>query len=429
MRIACVGGGPAGLYFALLMKLREPGHDITVFERNAAGFAQGFGVTFGPDLLEKLQASDPESAQEIRQAAFCQLDQVVDIHGGQVRRDWGGTYGISRKRLLAILAGRAESLGVSVEFGHEIKSAAQLPDADLIVASDGVNSRVRAEASAFQTDVHVAANKYLWLGTDKVFESFTCPFVRTDGGWVWAYAYGMGDGMSTFIVESTAQAWAGLGLDGLSLSDCLPVLEKVFERHLDGHRLLGQAQRGGGAGWLSFRTVTSRRWHVGNVVLVGDAAHTTNFTIGSGTTLAIEDAIALADCLQRQAGDQGLALESYERQRQAALLVPQSEARSAARWLENISRYADLRPQVFAALLDARRSPLLPYVPRHLYYRLHQAAQKGGVVSDLRRLAGAQAKVLNGRRNRATAARSASTPGQGIERDSTSVRLSEWNLE
>jgi anthraniloyl-CoA monooxygenase len=159
-------------------------------------------------------------------------------------------------------------------------------------------------------------------------------------------------------------------------------------------------------------------------VLLGDAAHTANFTIGQGTTLAIEDAIALVDSLQRHPADQGLALESYERQRQAALLVPQSEARSAARWLENISRYADLKPREFAALLDARRSPLLPYMPRHLYYRLHQAAEKAGALGELRRRAGAQAKALYGRRNRAASARSASTPSDGIKRDSASIRLS-----
>ena len=264
--------------------------------------------------------------------------------------------------------------------------------------------------------MHVGANKYLWLGTSRVFDSFTLPFVRTDSGWVWGYAYGMGDGLSTFIAECTGETWAGLGFDDLSLEDGLSVLEKVFEHHLDGHPLLGQVQRGGGAGWQSFRTITSRRWHVGNVVLLGDAAHTTNFTIGSGTTLAIGDAIALADSLQRHPSDQGLALESYERQRRAALLVPQSEARSAARWLENISRYADLKPGEFAALFDARRSPLLPHLPRHLYYRLHQAAQKAGVLGKLRRRAGTQAKALYGRRNRAMAGRS----------DPAATR---WNME
>jgi 2-polyprenyl-6-methoxyphenol hydroxylase-like FAD-dependent oxidoreductase len=422
MRIVCVGGGPAGLYFALLMKLREPANDITVLERNPAGSSYGWGVTFGPDLLKELYARDPESAREIQHAAFCQFDQVVDIHGEQVRHQHDGAYGISRKRLLAILADRAEGLGVQVEFGHEVKSAAQLPAADLIVASDGINSQMRLEAGEFQTDEHVGANKYLWLGTSKAFESFTYPFVRTDNGWIWGYAYGMGDGLSTFIVECTVGAWADLGFDALSLEESLPVLEKLFERHLDGHPLLAQAQRGASTGWLNFRTVTSQSWHASNVVLLGDAAHATHFTIGLGTTLAIEDAIALAGSLQQHPGDQGLALESYEGQRQAALLVPQSEARSGARWLENISRYTDLKPREFAALLDARRSPLLPHMPRHLYYRLHQAASKTGALGELRKRAGTQAKALYSRRNQATAARSAGTPRDGIQRDSAGIR-------
>ncbi|HUN34799.1 MAG TPA: FAD-dependent monooxygenase [Trebonia sp.] len=379
------------------MKLREPGRDITVFERNTAGSAYGFGVTFGPDGLRELARNDPESARQIREAAFRQPAQVVAIHGGQVRREWDGTYGISRKRLLSILADRAASLGVRVEFGHEVGSAAELPGADLIIASDGVNSQLRLEAGGFQTDVRLGTNKYVWLGTSKVFESFTCPFVRTDSGWLWAYAYGMDDDLSTFIVECTTETWTALGLDELSLEDGLSILEKVFENHLDGHPLLGQAQRGGGAGWQSFRTITNQRWHVGNVVLLGDAAHTTHFTIGQGTTLAIEDAITLADSLQRYPGHQELALESYQKQRQEALLVPQTEARSAARWLENISRYADLEPRQFAALLDARRSPLLPYLPRHLYYRLHQAAERGGALGALRRRAGRQTKALYSR--------------------------------
>jgi 2-polyprenyl-6-methoxyphenol hydroxylase-like FAD-dependent oxidoreductase len=393
MRIACVGGGPAGLYFALLMKLRDPGHDITVFERNAAGSTQGWGVTFGRDLLKELHRSDPESAREIDQAAFSQFDQVVDIHGKQVLYPGGGGYGISRPRLLDILAGRAQGLGVHIEFGHEVMAASQLPAADLIVACDGVNSRMRLEAGGFQADVRLGGNKYLWLGTTKMFESFTYAFVHTDGGWVWAYAYGIGAGVSTFIVECSPETWAALGFGALSLPDNISLLEKLFERHLDDHRLLGQVQGGASAGWLNFRTVTSQRWHDGNIVLAGDAAHTTHFTTGSGTTLAIEDAIALAGSLQRH-GDQDLALQSYERQRKAALLRQQSDARFSARWFENISRYADLEPREFSALLHGRRSPLLPHLPPRLYYRLHQATEEVAVLGELRRRVVPRAKAI-----------------------------------
>jgi 2-polyprenyl-6-methoxyphenol hydroxylase-like FAD-dependent oxidoreductase len=396
MRIACVGGGPAGLYFALLMKLRDPGHDITVLERNAADSAQGWGVTFGRDLLGELRRSDPESAQEIAQAAVSQFDQVVDIHGKRVLYPGGGGYGISRRRLLDILARRATGLGVHIEFGHEVTSSSRLPAADLIVACDGVNSRMRSEAGGLQAAVRLGSNKYLWLGTSKVFESFTYAFVHTDSGWVWAYCYGIGDGLGTVIVECSSETWAGLGFDTLSPQDGLSVLEKLFERHLDDHPLLGQLQHGASARWLSFRTITNPRWHDGNVVLAGDAAHTTHYTIGSGTTLAIEDAIALADNLRRH-GEQKLALESYERQRKAALLRPQSDARFSARWFESISRYAELEPHQFSALLHGRRSPLLPHLPPHLYYRLHQATEESAALGELRGRLGPKAKAIYSR--------------------------------
>jgi 2-polyprenyl-6-methoxyphenol hydroxylase-like FAD-dependent oxidoreductase len=398
MRIACVGGGPAGLYFALLMKLRDPGHDITIFERNTAGSNQGWGVTFGRELLEELHRSDPKSAQEIDQAAFRQFDQVVDIHGEQVLHPGGGGYGITRQRLLDILADRAKGLGVHVEFDREVTASSQLPEMDLIVACDGVNSRIRLEAGGFQTDARLGRNKYIWLGTGKVFESFTYAFVHTDSGWIWAYGYGIGAGLSTFIVECSSATWAGLGFDALSPQDSLSLLEKLFERQLNDHPLLEQAQRSASIGWLNFRTVTNRRWYDGNIVLAGDAAHTTHFTIGSGTTLAIEDAIALAGSLQQHHGEQGLALESYERQRKAALLRPHSDARFSGQWFENISRYANLKPGEFSALLHGRRSPLLPHLPPRLYYQLHQATEEVVVLGQLRRRVGPKVKAIYSRR-------------------------------
>jgi 2-polyprenyl-6-methoxyphenol hydroxylase-like FAD-dependent oxidoreductase len=269
-------------------------------------------------------------------------------------------------------------------------TASRLPAADLIVASDGVNSRMRQEAGKFQTDVLLGTNKYLWLGTDKEFEAFTYAFVQTDSGWIWAFCYGIGAGLSTFAVECSPGTWAGLGLDTLSPPDGLALLEKLFERQLDGYSLLGQSQRGASAGWQNFRTVTNQRWHDGNIVLAGDAAHTTHFTIGSGTTLALQDAIALADSL-RQHGEQELALDSYEKRRKAEIGLLQSDARFSRQWFENFSRYADLDPDKFSVLLDGRRSPLLPRLSPNLYYRLHQATEKAGVLAELRRRAGAKA--------------------------------------
>ena len=393
MRIACIGGGPAGLYVALLMKLRDPGHNITVYERSMVGPAYGWGVIFGDDLLEKLYKSDPESALEIDQAAFRWANHVVSVQGKHVLQAGTSGYSINRQRLLDILAGRAQALGVHIEFDQELLASSQLPEANLIVACDGVNSRTRRDAGRFQTNVRLGSNKYVWLGTDKVFESFTFPFVHTDSGWVWAHAYGIDNESSTFIVECSSETWTGLGFDTMPPQDGLSFLEKLFERHLDGHQLVGQVRDATDVRWLNFRTVTNQRWYDGKTVLTGDAAHTTHFTIGSGTKLAIEDVIALADNLHRHSKLQ-LALESYERQRQAALLQPQSDARLSAQWFENISRYIGLKPHQFSTLLHGRASPLLPYLPPHLYYQLHAATEEFTALRELRTRVGPKVRKI-----------------------------------
>jgi 2-polyprenyl-6-methoxyphenol hydroxylase-like FAD-dependent oxidoreductase len=397
VKIVCVGGGPAGLYFALLMKLRGPEHDITVFDRSTAESAYGWGVTFGGDLLEELYRNDAESARKIGQAAFRWANQIVDVQGKQVQQARGDGYSIERQRLLDILADRATSLGVRFEPGQEVKALSQLPEADLIVACDGVNSRIRNEVGTFRTDVRLGANKFLWLGTDKVFQSFMYLFVPTDSGWVWAYGYVIDAESSTFIVECLPETWTGLGFDTMSSRDSLSLLEELFARHLDGHRLVGQLREAADARWLNFRTVTNQRWHNGKIVLAGDAAHTTHYSIGWGTKLAIEDVIALAEGLQRHDNLEG-ALQSYERRRQAALLQPQSEARLSARWFENVSRYIDLEPQQFAMLLHGRRSPLLPHIPPQLYCQLLRATDEVVILGKLRSRVGQRAKTIYGRR-------------------------------
>ncbi|MEU6031578.1 FAD-dependent monooxygenase [Streptomyces tauricus] len=402
MKIACVGGGPAGLYFSILMKRQDPDHEITVHERNPAGSTYGWGVTYWGSLLDKLEAGDPESARAVRENSVRWSDGVAHIGDRTTTHHGDEGFGIGRGRLLDLLAERARSLGVRVEFEDEVADTAALPDADLLVACDGVHSGVRGRHAAhFGTEVALGRNRYIWLGTTKVFDAFTFAFVETPHGWIWCYAYGFGDDRSTCVVECSPETWTGLGLDRADEAEGLARLEGLFVKLLDGHRLIGRATAGGSAQWLNFRTLTNRTWSHGNVVLLGDAAHTTHYSIGAGTTLALEDAIALAAALGTRTGtgsgseswsgtESGSgrtalapALAAYEKVRKAELLSVQSAARHSAQWYESLPRYIDLPPAQMFALLGQRHSPLLPYVPPQLYYRLDRAA---GRLESLRRL-------------------------------------------
>ncbi|MFF3615523.1 FAD-dependent monooxygenase [Streptomyces sp. NPDC002580] len=387
MKIACVGGGPASLYFSILMKLQDPSHDITVHERNPAGSTYGWGVTYWAGLLDKLREGDPESARAVSENSVSWNDGVAHVGGRATVHPGDEGFGIGRRRMLDLLAERARSLGVRVEYEREI-AADRLPDADLVVAGDGVNSALRERhADHFGSEIETGRNYYVWLGTTKVFDSFTFSFVETDHGWIWCYAYRFGDDHSTLVVECSPETWTGLGLDGASEPDGLALLEKLFADLLDGHELIGRAQPDGAAQWLRFRTLTNRTWHRGNLVLLGDAAHTTHYSIGAGTTLALEDAIALAGAL-REDTDLETALTRYERERRAALLPVQSAARHSAQWYENLPRYIRLPPAQMFALLGQRHSPLLPYVPPQLYYRIDRAAGRLEVLRRLKRWLG-----------------------------------------
>jgi 2-polyprenyl-6-methoxyphenol hydroxylase-like FAD-dependent oxidoreductase len=392
MRIACVGGGPAGLYLAILMKAHGRDHDVRVFERNPPGLTYGWGVVFWDDLLEQLQASDPVTASEIRTSSFRWNGQLLAVENKAPVHVGGHGYGIGRQLLLDILVERARGLGVQVEFESEIESADELRDAELIVACDGVNSPMRhRHHKQFRTDVAVGRNKYIWLGTSRVFDSFTFAFVNTDVGWIWCHAYGFDGSASTFIAECSPETWTGLGFDRLDEVETIRRLEQIFEPYLEGQSLKSKAR----TAWLNFRTVTNERWHADNIVLMGDAAHTTHFTIGSGTRLALEDAISLATSLQTETS-LATALERYETERRRALLRTQSDARFSARWFESVPRYIDLDPpQVFALLMD-RRSPLQPRVPPRTYYRLSRATQQNAALRKLRRWAAPAVKSLVG---------------------------------
>ncbi len=297
-----MGGGPAGLYFAILAKRLDPDQAITVIERGPEGTTYGWGVVFWDGLLEDLERTDPETARQVRDNAFRWSDLVVRVDATPAVNEPGHGYSMRRQTLLSILSERARALEVELVFGREIEDVSELADSDLIVASDGVNSRLRQRrADHFGTRVVRGRNKYIWLGTSKVFDSFTFPFVHTEAGLVWAHAYGFDSEGSTFIVETSLETWKGLGFDGLSPEQTMRLLEGIFEASLDGHPLEPQAGTRDSTPWLEFQTVTNRTWHHGNLALMGDAAHTTHFTIGSGTRLAVEDAIGLATQLRERA--------------------------------------------------------------------------------------------------------------------------------
>lgn len=391
MKVACVGGGPASLYFSILMKQQDPSHDITVYERNPAGSTYGWGVTYWGALLDQLRRHDPESALAVSENSVRWSHGVARVGDCTTVRPGDEGFGIGRRRMLELLADRAESLSVRVEFEHEIATAGGLPDADLVVAGDGVNSGLRERhADHFGTRVAVGRNPYIWLGTTKVFDSFTFAFVETEHGWIWCYGYAFSGEHSTCVVECSPATWTGLGLHEANEADGLALLEKLFAETLDGHELIGRSHVDGSAQWLNFRTLTNRTWYRGNLVLLGDAAHTTHYSTGAGTTLALEDAIALAGALEGGARGAELqpALARYERERQSALLSIQSAARYSAQWYENLPRYIRLAPPQMFALLGQRHSPLLPYVPPQLYYRIDRTVERLEVLRKAKRWLG-----------------------------------------
>jgi len=379
MRINCVGGGPAGLYFAVLAKLADPAHEVTVLERNPAGVTYGWGVVFWDDLLDDLFRHDPVSARRIWDAA-CQWDEYeVRAAGKKVTHLAGYGFSLGRRELLDILAERATELGVEIRYRDELTDLSDCPGADLVVVGDGARSRIRDQhAEHFGADIEVGRNKYIWLGTPHVFPTFTFGFERTPAGWIWFHAYPFTADTSTFIAECTPETWAALELDRLDAQQGCARLQKIFAAHLDGQPLIDHRAEAGGTGWLNFRRITNQRWDHGTVVLIGDAAHTTHFAIGSGTKLAIQDAMALADAVT-EGDDLAVALERYEHRRKTELAPLQRAAKASSEWFERVPDYVDLPAKQFSYALSNRRGEYPTW-----RYLLHVATQSAAPRALLR---------------------------------------------
>ena len=369
MRIACLGGGPAGLYFALLTKKRDPTSQVRLYERHRADDTFGWGVVFSDQTLDALRQADAPSAAQIH-AAFKHWDDVA-VHVGNERIVSGGHgfCGIGRLRLLNILQARCAELGVDLRFATDAPDD-ELLDADLVVACDGLNSRVRQKyAHVYQPDLDLRACRFVWLGTAQHFDAFTFDFQETPGGWFQAHAYRFDEQMSTFIVEAPEAVWLANGLDRMDKDESIAFCEKLFECVLGGHKLVSNAAHlRGAAQWIRFPRVVCAHWvHWADgpngadgprpVVLIGDAAHTAHFSIGSGTKLALEDAIALDQALADAApGEPGLraALASFEATRSIEVLKIQNAARNSTEWFENVARYTALPAEQFAYSLLTR---------------------------------------------------------------------------
>ena len=348
MRLLIAGGGPTGLYLAISMLRRSPGHQITVLERNRPDDTFGWGVVFSDATLENLTENDAKSADEIR-GRFTHWDDIeVHYRGRNLMSGGHGFCGIGRKRLLRILQRRASELGAELRFETEAEpNLDRYRDHDLVVATDGVNSRFRqAYAPHFDVEIQTRPNYFQWLGTHKHFEAFNFIFRELEEGWIWAHAYRFEDGLSTFIPECSPDTWERLRFGEMGQEENCRVLEKIFGRHLDGHPLMSNASHIRGHAWLNFRRVHCGKWRYRNLILAGDAAHTAHFSIGSGTKLGLEDAIELAEALNG-GGATEEALQEYEENRRLEVIKLQSAARNSTEWFENVPRYARFAPQQF----------------------------------------------------------------------------------
>ena len=404
MNIVCIGGGPAGLYFSLLMKLQDAAHDITVVERNKPYDTFGWGVVFSDATMDNMRRCDPVTAAQVEQA-FNHWDDIELHFKGEVIRSGGhGFVGIGRKKLLNILQLRCEQLGVKLVFECDAESDADFPDADLVIASDGINSKIRSRhADVFKPDSVTRPNRFIWLGTHKHYEAFTFLFEKTEHGWFQAHVYQFDADTATFIVECPESVWLAHGLDTADTAQSIAFCEQLFASNLKGAQLLSNARHLRGSAWLNFQRITCAQWSFFNgrshVVLMGDAVHTAHFAIGSGTKLAIEDAIELARLLGEQQGaGAGSAsgpaawaqtmpdlLARYQALRNVDVLRLQNAAWNAMEWFEVCGqRYCDQleAPQFMVSMLT--RSQRIS----HENLRLRDAAWLGSYERWFARRAG-----------------------------------------
>lgn len=365
-RVLCIGGGPAGLYFALLMKARQPSLEITVIERNRPFDTFGWGVVLSDQTLANLAAADAPTAALIGREFHHWDDIQVFFKGRQVRSGGHGFCGIGRKRLLNILQERCLELGVELVFETDAtddQALAAQYKADLVIASDGLNSRIRQRyAEVYQPDIDLRQCRFVWLGTHQTFDAFTFAFEQTEHGWFQAHAYQFDDKTSTFIVETPEAVWQAHGLDKMEQPEAIAFCEKLFAKYLGGHTLISNATHlRGSANWIRFPRVVCKHWthrvevdgKTVPVVLMGDAAHTAHFSIGSGTKLALEDAIDLANEFE-SGGDIDHVLEAYEARRSVEVLKIQNAARNSTEWFENVPRYTGMEIEQFAYSLLTR---------------------------------------------------------------------------
>ncbi len=386
MKIACLGGGPAGLYFAISMKLRDSAHDITVFERNRPDDTFGWGVVFSDETFDNIAANDPASAQAIRSHFAYWDDIAVYYRGERIVSGGHGFSGIARKQLLILLQERARQLGVNLHFQTEIDSAAALAKThDLVIAADGLNSKTRKEfAETFKPAIDLRKNKFVWLGTRQKFDdAFTFIFEQTAYGWIWAHAYQFDADTATFIVECAPEAFAKFGFGAMSQAETCRTCERIFAKYLGGHPLMSNASHIRGSAWLNFPRVLCETWSHDNIVLMGDAAATAHFSIGSGTKLAMESAVAMANFLHGEPS-MPAAFAKYEEARRTEVLRLQSAARNSMEWFEDVERYLHLDPVQFNYSLLTRSQRI-----SHENLRLRDRSWLEGAEAWFQRLAGA----------------------------------------